>query len=183
MRQTSGLLPALGRSLDGALPEPGDTDLSIPAALIPVLEASFPQQAAQNLAGGSSFDIEYLESFSVDWNIDRAAGGGAQTTRMGYLMPGLWDVTVFATLGVPILGNSFVLYYNFMDYPDLNGLQTVNILNFFGNGGSIQFYSLERHFRVLIPKQRVYRIEAIVNNTAGASTFAVRLFTHFRRLA
>lgn len=182
MKQTSGLIPSLGRSLEGGTPENGDTELSIPAVHLPVLDACYPMQAGQNLAAGSTFNIEYRESFAVDWLIDRAAAGGSQTTRLGYLMAGYWEWTTHWHIGTPAAGNSVSLQYNFMTWPDLNGLQLVNVFQSFGSG-AIQVLHGNHSFKFLIPKGHAYRITAIVDNTAGTTSWLVRFFTQFRRLA
>lgn len=182
MKQTSGLLPALGRSLTGAMPEAGDSELSLPNILLPSLEACFPQQWQTNPGAGSSNNTEFTESFAAFLTIDRAIAGGSQTTRLGLLREGYWEWTLFSMMGIPAALDGMTIYYNFMSYPDLTGLQTNAVFSEIGSG-AIRVIQDQRVFRFLIPRGFVYRIETNVNNTSGATAYIGRVFMQFRRLA
>lgn len=100
MKLQNTLLGSLGRSLSLAMPEVGDSDMQVPAALLPTIEAAFTHNPFVSPTPGSATDTFPRESFWLSFNRTRAAAAANEDTVLFCLSEGIWQVSYqyFATM-------------------------------------------------------------------------------------
>lgn len=76
---------------DGAMPEPQDTNLQIPALMLMQIPARMPQRALDAAPGSSSAGCNF--SFCSYNDILQGPSVAASAVNMGYLAPGLWELS------------------------------------------------------------------------------------------
>lgn len=171
MRVNSSLLPGAGRLANRATPEMGDSDISIPAAILPVISLPEAWQSLPQGAAGSVALAIQTDSGFIQFNRARAAAAALELTRVGNLGPGIWEVDACWSFLYPAAGDSMKLDVG-MATPSGSGGNTMTVFQVEATAGIVQGWE-NRHWRFTVPQNHTLQFDWTLNNASGATPMQV----------
>jgi hypothetical protein len=169
-----GLAPTLGLLQQLSSPELGDSDVTIPSVMLPVLEVPASWSGYVGLTAGSVAPGVMNQTVAVGINLTRNAAAGLQTTRVLDLGQGLWRVFMSISASIPAINDGCDVTFG-MRAPSgaiING----GMIRFLETGA--RYYGArDIEFRIPVPVNHRYVCDIDMDNTGGATTMELDVHT------
>lgn len=179
---TTRLLPSLGLSVQDALPEQGDSDLSVPSVIVPVASIPLSLSPKPQPAAGTSTVTPWNDSGLSSFTQTLAAAAGLSTTRLWSLTDGFWRFRVDWDLLAP--ATAITVQDLIASYGDANvGLMPFQLFGWNGSVSGVWPTSGWWEGTFVLPRGHIFRADLRQNNTAGSSVMIASVKWHASKLA